>query len=304
MSTFDPMGQLGDMFRLRERIDALTRRAVREKADVRGAERAKGAEAARAAQAAAPARSARGEAPSPLYSDTGRAPQAGAHTVEEQIRAKIEAMMDHQARARLVEDEQTMEKLVRGVRAPVTVMFADIRGFTFLSSSLPPDRVFNMLNIFHSEMIGIIRDRHHGCIDKIMGDGIMAFFGLPYETERHAVDAARAAVAMQQHIPALNATLESRGFRPIAIGIGLNTGLVRAGFVTTDKQVSGFTIIGDAVNLAAKYESIAGRGEILAGRETMHELRGEFRTEPSDREVQIRGEDGEVRVHPAYRIVV
>lgn len=204
--------------------------------------------------------------------------------------------------ARLIKDEERMNELTRGVKEKVSVLFADIRGFTFISSTMPPDRVFTLLNIFLNEMIGVVRDEHGGYIDKIIGDCIMAYFGLPYPTEcsRKAADAA---VDMQRRMPHVNDHLEKRGLPHISIGIGMNTGIVRAGFTTTEKQISGFTIVGETVNLAAKYEGIAGRGEIVAGPNTIAELGGAYPAEEHEFKVRITNENGEYREHAGYRIL-
>ena len=201
--------------------------------------------------------------------------------------------------ARLIEDKQRLEQLSRGVQEKVAVIFADIRSFTYLSSTLPPDRVFRLLNIFLSEMVDVVRDEHGGYIDKIIGDCIMAYFGIPYATDC-SLKAVNAAVAMNRRLPRVNTLLEKNGLPPVDIGIGLNTGPVRAGFITTDRHLSGFTIIGSTVNLAAKYEDIARRGQIVVGELTRNEIIKEYSVTDHPNSVMIKNEYGERKTYPGY----
>ncbi|MEW5946416.1 MAG: adenylate/guanylate cyclase domain-containing protein [bacterium] len=310
MSTFDPLSGIANLHRLRERLDELTQQKVSGKetsaqkpAGAEGTAPARAARADAAGQEAPAARFSRGDAPaSQLYTESGKGVCTPGFTMEEQIHGQMQQMLDRETYERLVEDRERMEMLVRGAHANLTVMFADIRGFTFLASGMPPDRVFALLNIYHSEMVGVIRDEHGGCIDKVIGDGIMAFFGLPYESD-HARKAVLAAVAMQKRVPAVNEILAARGFPPIGIGIGVNSGPVRAGFVTTDKRVSGFTIIGDTVNIASKYESIAAGGDVVVGEHTRDAIGGLFPTEVYSREVEVHSLTDEVKRYRGYRVV-
>ncbi|HOO55961.1 MAG TPA: adenylate/guanylate cyclase domain-containing protein [bacterium] len=203
---------------------------------------------------------------------------------------------------RLVEDEERIKELTRGVKEKVAVLFADIRSFSYISSTMPPDRVFTLLNIFLNEMIDVVRDRNGGYIDKIIGDCIMAYFGLPYPTAC-SEKAIKTSIDMQKQMPLVNDLLEARGLPRLSIGIGLNTGDVRAGFTTTEKEISGFTIIGEAVNLAAKLEGIAGPGEIVAGYNTMREVGKEYKMQEHELKVRIKNDRGEFKEYPAFRIL-
>jgi len=204
-----------------------------------------------------------------------------AHTLANEIYEKFE------------KDEERQSQLSRGVREKVAVIFADIRHFTYLTSILPPDRVYKMLNIFHSEMIRVLRDEHGAYIDKLIGDCIMAYFGIPYSADSSS-RAVRAALAMQARMAKVNEMLESNGLPAVGIGIGINTGIVHAGFITTDKSISGFTIIGEAVNIAAHLENIAAAGEIVVGESTRNEIIDQFTATEHPEKIVLKAGEGRV----------
>lgn len=142
-----------------------------------------------------------------------------------------------------------------GQKVEITVLFSDIRGFTTISETTPPEKVVEMLNVHFSHMADIIL-RHNGTIDKYIGDAIMAFWGAPVRTEDHAEQAVRAAVEMLQELDAVNRELKTKGLdMEVRIGIGINTGTATIGEIGSEKKKN-YTIVGDAVNLASRLESI------------------------------------------------
>ena len=148
-----------------------------------------------------------------------------------------------------------------GVNQTVTVLFADIRGFTRLSEHAPPDRVVHLLNNYFTAMTDVIF-AHGGTLDKYMGDGLMALFGAPTSTPEDACNAVAAAVDMQREMGVINEELRSEGLAEIAIGIGLHTGVATVGYIGSERR-SEYTAIGDTVNLAARLEQNALAGQIL-----------------------------------------
>jgi len=148
-----------------------------------------------------------------------------------------------------------------GANQTVTVLFADIRGFTALSENENPEKIVGLLNRYFSAMSEIIFD-HGGTLDKYIGDGLMAIFGAPTTTPEDALNAVRAAVAMQKRLLSLNEELGKDGFGQVSVGMGLHTGEATIGYVGSDKR-SEYTAIGDTVNLASRLESNAGGGQIL-----------------------------------------
>lgn len=153
-----------------------------------------------------------------------------------------------------------------GVNQTITVLFADIRGFTAFSEREKPEKVVGLLNRYFSAMSEIIFD-HGGTLDKYIGDGLMAIFGAPTASPADAMNAVKTAVAMQKRLATLNPELETEGFGRISVGIGLHTGEATIGYIGSDKR-SEYTAIGDTVNLAARLESNARGGEILISEAT------------------------------------
>jgi adenylate cyclase len=108
---------------------------------------------------------------------------------------------------------------------------------------------------------------HGGTLDKYIGDGLMALFGAPSASPADAMNAVKAAVAMQKRLTKLNQELLAEGYGEISVGIGLHTGEATIGYIGSDKR-SEYTAIGDTVNLAARLESSAVGGEILISEAT------------------------------------
>lgn len=161
-----------------------------------------------------------------------------------------------------------------GANQTITVLFADIRGFTSLSERENPERVVKLLNRYFSAMTEIIF-AHRGTLDKYIGDGLMALFGAPNASPDDARNAVKAAVAMQRRIIALNGELVAEQLSPVTVGIGLHTGVATIGYIGSDKR-SEYTAIGDTVNLAARLESNARGGQILISEATAQAVNGAF----------------------------
>jgi adenylate cyclase len=164
-----------------------------------------------------------------------------------------------------------------GTNQVVTTLFADIRGFTTLSERKSPQEIVAILNNYFERAATAIF-RHGGSLDKFIGDGIMALFGAPQPSERDPINAVQAAIALQEVIEQVNADLEAQGSDlRLSIGIGINTGEVTAGYIGS-RQRTDYTVIGDAVNLAARLESNAKPGQILIGETTARCLKALLQT--------------------------
>ncbi len=153
-----------------------------------------------------------------------------------------------------------------GANQNITVLFADIRGFTAMSEKENPENVVNMLNQYFSAMSEVIF-QYGGTLDKYIGDGLMALFGAPTATPADATNAVKAAVAMQRALIDLQRGLNDAGFADLAVGIGLHTGVATVGYIGSERR-SEYTAIGDTVNLASRLESNAAGGEILISEAT------------------------------------
>jgi adenylate cyclase len=148
-----------------------------------------------------------------------------------------------------------------GSKRWVVVLFSDIRGFTSLSEQMSPDEIAKLLTEYFTEMVEIVFE-HGGTLDKFIGDSLMALWGAPLARQDDADRAIEAAIGMQRTLARLNAHWARLGRRAISIGIGINVGEVFAGNIGSDRRLE-YTVIGDAVNTAARLCAGAGRGEIL-----------------------------------------
>ena len=137
--------------------------------------------------------------------------------------------------------------------AELTILFADVRGFTGISEALRPDELREYINAYLTEMSDIIRSRHRGTLDKYIGDAIMAFWGAPVADPGHARHAIEAALEMQRRCSDLNARFRARGWPPLRIGVGINSGNVRVGDMGSRVRRA-YTVMGDAVNVASRLE--------------------------------------------------
>ena len=178
---------------------------------------------------------------------------------EEVARANYSRFLPEYVVKQILENPDSFK--LGGVNQTLTVLFADIRGFTRLSEHAPPERVVQLLNNYFTAMSDIIF-AHGGTLDKYIGDGLMALFGAPTATPDDACNAVAAAVAMQQQIAIINEQLRAEGLAEIAIGIGLHTGVATVGYIGSERR-SEYTAIGDTVNLAARLEQNSQPGQIL-----------------------------------------
>ena len=183
---------------------------------------------------------------------------------EEVARANYSRFMPEYVVKQLLENPNSFR--LGGVNQLVTVLFADIRGFTAFSEKEKPEKVVGLLNRYFSVMTDIIFE-HGGTLDKYIGDGLMAIFGAPNATEEDALNAVKAAVTMQKRLVQLNTELSAEGYGQISVGIGLHTGEATIGYIGSDKR-SEYTAIGDTVNLASRLESNAKGGQILMSEAT------------------------------------
>jgi len=146
-------------------------------------------------------------------------------------------------------------KTSAGQKVELTVLFSDIRSFTTMSETTPPEKIVEMLNIHFTVMAGIIL-KHNGTIDKYIGDAIMAFWGAPVKNPDHAEHAVLAAVEMLEGLKEVNRKLKEVGFEhEVKIGIGINTGMATIGNIGSE-QKKNYTVVGDTVNLSSRLESI------------------------------------------------
>jgi adenylate cyclase len=186
------------------------------------------------------------------------------------------------------------EVMLGGANCYVTVLFSDIRGFTSMSEQLNPEIVVQILNEYFADMTPIVFD-NHGLLDKFMGDGMMALFGVPYPSADAASNAVAAAIAMQRAMAALNEDLKTMGLSEVAVGIGINSGTVTVGYIGSRERTD-YTAIGDAVNLAARLEKRAEPGQIIISRSTLDAIGNKFPVRHCDR-IMVKGKQESVEIY-------
>jgi adenylate cyclase len=148
-----------------------------------------------------------------------------------------------------------------GERSEVTILYSDIRGFTQLSRGMEPIEVVELLNDYFNRLIPVIF-AHGGTVDKYIGDAILAVFGSPKPDAKQHEKAVRAALDLQEAMQALNVERAAQGKVTCEIGIGIDSGEVLHGFIGVLDRME-YTVIGDAVNCAARYCDEAQSGEVL-----------------------------------------
>jgi len=197
---------------------------------------------------------------------------------EEVARANYSRFLPEYVVKQMLENPNSFK--LGGVTQTITVLFADIRGFTRISEHSAPEKIVLLLNRYFSAMTDIIF-AHGGTLDKYLGDGLMVLFGAPTATPKDAANALSAAVAMQRRMLSINEELQKEGFPEIGIGIGLHTGEVIVGYIGSERR-SEYTAIGDAVNTAARLESNAKGGQILISEATAQAARTRYHLNPRD----------------------
>jgi adenylate cyclase len=156
-----------------------------------------------------------------------------------------------------------------GEKREVTILFGDLRGFTPLAESLAPENAVDILNVFLSHVVDLVF-AHDGSLDKFRGDGFMAFFGAPMRHDDDPANAVRCALALQERLREV--TFPEFPDLRLHMGIGINTGTVIAGNIGSERRTD-YTVIGDEVNVAQRFESNAGPGQVLITRATYERVK-------------------------------
>ncbi len=163
---------------------------------------------------------------------------------------------------------------MEGERKSVTVMFADVFGFTAMSERLDPEEVHAIMDRAFEVILGAVH-RYEGTINQFLGDGVMALFGAPIAHEDHAHGALSAALAIQEGLVPLQEDVKRTHGVDFRIRMGINTGLVVVGAIGGDLRMD-YTAVGDTTNLAARLMSIAKPGQIVVTERTQHLRAGFF----------------------------
>ncbi|MDQ1330424.1 MAG: hypothetical protein QG578_687 [Thermodesulfobacteriota bacterium] len=187
-----------------------------------------------------------------------------------------------------------IEATLKGHTQEVSILFSDLRGFTTLSEELGANDTSRLLNTYFDAMIPVVF-KYGGTLDKLMGDAIMAFFGAPVYFPDHSIKAAEASLEMLIALKNLRLS-EIKGVDRLNIGIGLNTGVVTIGNLGSHEFMD-YTIIGDAVNLASRLESLnkVYGTNIIAGESAIPALKGKFLLRELDI-VRVKGKENFVTI--------
>ncbi len=203
----------------------------------------------------------------------------GASLEKKRLRDQQKELVRRFATSEVAQDLQQSGFTLGGKRVHASVMFSDIRGFTALVESQPPEETIELLNTYYTLMFDAISG-HGGVVNQMIGDGLMALFGAPLPLDDCASSAVAAALEMIELIEQFNLERSATQKPTIRIGIGIATGDVVAGYTGTQQRAT-YTCIGDTVNLAARLEAhtkVAERGILIDG-DTQRALRDRVRTE-------------------------
>jgi adenylate cyclase len=177
----------------------------------------------------------------------------GASLEKKRLRDQQKELVRRFATPEVAQDLQDSGFSLGGKRVRASVMFSDIRDFTALAESQPPEETIELLNTYYALMFDAISS-HGGVVTLMMGDGLMSVFGAPVPLPDHCESAVRAAQEMVEMIGLFNLERDKAGKPPITIGIGIASGEMVAGYTGTNKRAT-YTCIGDTVNIAARLET-------------------------------------------------
>ena len=220
--------------------------------------------------------------------------------LKQQIRKQFEKYLDPRQVAILVKNPEKLK--LGGVRKEMSYIFIDIVGFTPISEHYKnkddPEGLVELINEFLNEISKIILN-NGGMIDKFMGDCCMAVFGAPLDMKNHAEMAIKSAKEIEEKIKELKVIYKERGLPDINVGTGVNTGIAIVGNMGSKTRLD-YSVVGDAVNLAARLEATAGRHDHIENKTiwssyTQEQLPDTFKTK-SIGDIKVKGKEELIKI--------
>lgn len=213
---------------------------------------------------------------------------------EAQTRAQFQRLLSPNLVEQLVSGALQLDQ--QGAQVDVTMLFADIRGFTSMSERHTPTEMVKILNEYFEVMVDVLF-RYGGTLDKYVGDEIIGLFGAPVVLPDAPARAVRCALDMQRALEEFNRMREANGAEPVHVGIGVNTGPVIAGAIGSSQTLQ-YTVIGDAVNVASRLCSVAKASEVLISQSTMEAVRDHILFEERE-PVMVKGKSRPLPIYSA-----
>jgi class 3 adenylate cyclase/putative methionine-R-sulfoxide reductase with GAF domain len=215
-----------------------------------------------------------------------------------QIKNVFQRYVSPEVIAEILEDPE--KNYMRTDKREMTVLFSDLRGFTSMSEKLTPEQVVDILNQHFEAMSDIIL-KNRGTLDKFVGDEIMALFGAPVYTESHALKAIKTALEMQKAQGELSRKFKKTYGIDVDIGIGINTGEMVLGNIGC-RQRTDYTVIGDAVNTAARLCGAAAGGQVLITEKTYAEVKKLVKVEELE-PIVAKGKSKPVQIYNVLEVM-
>ena len=219
---------------------------------------------------------------------------------KEKVKSAMGKYMSEDVMKRVIQNIDNLG--LGGKKAIVTVLFADIRGFTSMSETMSAQQVSEILNEYFTEMEPII-SKYNGIINKFIGDAVMAIFGEPIQDKNHAANAVRCGYEMLLKVKELQKKWAQEGKPKIEIGIGINTGEVFVGNIGSVNRME-YTVIGDTVNLASRLESYnkVYKTKMLISAST-YETTKSFIDVMKISDVEIRGKSHKMNIYEVLKVI-
>ena len=223
-----------------------------------------------------------------------------AKKIEQEIvnRERFSRLLSPNVAARVLSGELEVKKGGQLVHE-CTVFNSDIRGFTRMSEGAPPESIVDMLNEYFEQMVETVF-KYEGTLDKFMGDGIMALWGAPVAHPDDAVRSVLCAMEQMETLGKFNRRRIDDGLPALAIGIGIHSGPLVAGYIGSSKALS-YTVIGDTANTSARLCGVAAAGQVLVSEATLGRLRSRFEFDELP-PAALRGKEKPFRVFNIKRL--